>query len=1244
MNIQITNSDLYLVAASYQNPADKIILESTSEAPFEYDGCLWLPITFMDSGTNYQPNKAYCRKVVRLADYSGEKAPWRATTHPTNGYDYRIVRAEGLGDIVLLPDMLTIVRPAEKSVVNKKPFWLKTPGEGVPNPALSLEDFEVVEPEPAARALIAATSSVGRRLTGSASSGDLPRALQHIKARNLGRELIRLADTPLLRAAIFGWYIGELGGPLAGAAHWLKQNEKVTFCPELGDAAREAVNVKPDAEALLRQALADGKTVNPIILREFPGLADMAVKLAAPTEPSHYRIVTQDQHLVVEGIWHDRRDGYQVIATLDRDVEALIRYFEDRGIDPYDTRKVEGMPYFKKILTPWQMTRAAFRAALAALVPTRPQEIILHAEHTSSLPSNEIHFKPVRSKSGADVVAAYLVKHQNGPETFASSSDITHVAGHTFFQNETDRIGRARVIYWIEGWLSDREAASETDFGRCFDRRHQQTVHQALLIGQPVPDEVKAEYPELVAKYDRESWQMTREEFKAINAERFDFKRRVIGSSAPFEAARFWRVSEDEVIMIGQHEADVREALAAGLPVPSKVLKDYPHLAPPAPAVEPWALTLDQILPGLFEVQVPAEPLDLLTLKALQSLERSLASELKMLPWRFGVNTGVGEACFYTGMTERVEYRAEGRTKAQALENVRYYLFERENVLAWWESDAGHRRIVKEALALGKAVPQAVLAAYPAAEHVSGETAPDQPCRAAYEVPLREFRQQAVVEIRPMNGDQVYHTVIFEGRELHSYPVVKEFQVKPEVILSRCHRQAVAHALSEGIQLAEDVARDYPDEIAAAAGSCRETRPEIWEMTQAEFLASPEFQVESSETPDNKWRFRVTRAGELVIDFSYSTERPTVEEIMRRLHTKSVLEAFKPFVKGGEADWDRRKARFVPARVLADYPQFVNCWREPWELTSSELSALAHVRPALHRENPFFHVSLEVHWAHQGFMRILTAVMNDLVKNREEMTHDQAEQVLREAHRRAVVEAIENRLPVPQAVLAEFGLTPAEKTVEAWELRFNDILRMVEFDITKREIIFPEHYRPHDLWAYYRRYSEGGFKLYPHDRPRMVSSLAEHVDALWVAHLAVVGKAKADRKPVAYNITQECEAGILSRLRQTPVGQPSIGELVKIGQRLQLGLDQTGEVTALKSTESQPFPGLKIVTWTIEYLPTQEREKPKCWRRTASLAEVVALDGKIVSVHPEHPGEVTLIGPEEPELEEAPVLGQLTLF
>ena len=109
------------------------------------------------------------------------------------------------------------------------------------------------------------------------------------------------------------------------------------------------------------------------------------------------------------------------------------------------------------------------------------------------------------------------------------------------------------------------EEGFEVDVGK----EHADIVSKAIKEGKPVPDNVKAQYPQLVPSViakPAQSWKMTKQEFigKATTKEAIDFK-------------------------AGVHERAVKKALSEGKPVPAEVLADYPDLKPPAvekPVVE----------------------------------------------------------------------------------------------------------------------------------------------------------------------------------------------------------------------------------------------------------------------------------------------------------------------------------------------------------------------------------------------------------------------------------------------------------------------------------------------------------------------------------------------------------------------------------------------------------------------------------------------------------------------------------
>lgn len=48
----------------------------------------------------------------------------------------------------------------------------------------------------------------------------------------------------------------------------------------------------------------------------------------------------------------------------------------------------------------------------------------------------------------------------DGRETAATAADISLVVNRQFFQAETKRIGRERLVLWLNGVLSDEEAAT----------------------------------------------------------------------------------------------------------------------------------------------------------------------------------------------------------------------------------------------------------------------------------------------------------------------------------------------------------------------------------------------------------------------------------------------------------------------------------------------------------------------------------------------------------------------------------------------------------------------------------------------------------------------------------------------------------------------------------------------------------------------------------------------------------------
>ncbi len=86
--------------------------------------------------------------------------------------------------------------------------------------------------------------------------------------------------------------------------------------------------------------------------------------------------------------------------------------------------------------------------------------IVVKSQVRDPLVPTEIRFVPIRSKGQVARVKAIAVR-LNGAEEVATSAQISLVTGKQFFDNDTTRIPRERLQLWLDGLITDHEAATE---------------------------------------------------------------------------------------------------------------------------------------------------------------------------------------------------------------------------------------------------------------------------------------------------------------------------------------------------------------------------------------------------------------------------------------------------------------------------------------------------------------------------------------------------------------------------------------------------------------------------------------------------------------------------------------------------------------------------------------------------------------------------------------------------------------
>lgn len=160
-----------------------------------------------------------------------------------------------------------------------------------------------------------------------------------------------------------------------------------------------------------------------------------------------------------------------------------------------DIRFNEGGNIDKQI---WQMTLKEYLETVHNI--EIPKEIILKADPRSSF--KEIKFISKKGKQEYPKYKAVKVNLDN-TENNASSSDIAETINKPFFQNETQEIGRLRLVLFLKGYITDylAQVGVFNDSNDIFYASHYNLVNNALSQGLPVPKEVVNDYPNLKEKY-----------------------------------------------------------------------------------------------------------------------------------------------------------------------------------------------------------------------------------------------------------------------------------------------------------------------------------------------------------------------------------------------------------------------------------------------------------------------------------------------------------------------------------------------------------------------------------------------------------------------------------------------------------------------------------------------------------------------------------------------------------------------
>ena len=112
------------------------------------------------------------------------------------------------------------------------------------------------------------------------------------------------------------------------------------------------------------------------------------------------------------------------------------------------------------------------------------------------------------------------------------------------------------------------------------------------------------------------------------------------------------------------------------------------------------------------------------------------------------------------------------------------------------------------------------------------------------------FPLKSKVEVKNGKPVYTYSTTVQFGNEEKTFSIESRSQPNATTMVERLHKKIVEQALSEGKKVPADVLAEYPElqKEQGKEGKADETRPEAkpeggkntWEMTQAEYLSSPE--------------------------------------------------------------------------------------------------------------------------------------------------------------------------------------------------------------------------------------------------------------------------------------------------------------------------------------------------------------------------------------------------------------------
>ncbi len=145
---------------------------------------------------------------------------------------------------------------------------------------------------------------------------------------------------------------------------------------------------------------------------------------------------------------------------------------------------------------PWQMPVSDFVRSAQEI--GKPTPFIVQAQERLPYGAISITFLPMQG----DTVKP-LARNLRGQTYPAAAGDIAFVTGRPFYTNDTQRLGRERLLAWLSGKINTYQASVYADLVAAYQENHRHAVEEALTTGKPVPPQVMSDYPRLSALRSR---------------------------------------------------------------------------------------------------------------------------------------------------------------------------------------------------------------------------------------------------------------------------------------------------------------------------------------------------------------------------------------------------------------------------------------------------------------------------------------------------------------------------------------------------------------------------------------------------------------------------------------------------------------------------------------------------------------------------------------------------------------------